>query len=128
MRRSSLTPGARYLFPVEGPPISDGRLTIECGRVAWVGKAGDRNTDLDLPDVAITPGFINSHTHLERSTLDGGASGRAGAEDIVAWLRRVVEQRRKGSDEALRAAVGRNLSASLASGTTLLADTTTAGL
>ena len=78
--------------------------------------------------MAITPGFVNAHTHLELSALGGDPSGPAGAEDFVAWLRRVVDQRRAGTDETLRAAVGRNLSASLEAGTTLLADTTTAGL
>ncbi len=40
----------------------------------------------------------------------------------------MVEHRRRSTEEALREAVGRNLAASVAAGTTLLADTTTAGL
>ena len=39
MRRGTLTLQARYVFPVEGPPIEDGCLTIEQGRIAWVGPA-----------------------------------------------------------------------------------------
>src|SRR5205807_4583333 len=70
-------------------------------------------------------GFVNAHTHLELSPVAGKADG---TESEVAWLRRVIGQRRKGSAESLRAAVGRNLAASVAAGTTLLADTTTAGL
>ncbi|MEJ7639340.1 MAG: amidohydrolase family protein [Singulisphaera sp.] len=128
MRRSSLTLGARYILPVEGMPIADGRLTVEAGRISWIGPARDRGADLDLGNVVITPGFVNAHTHLELSALAGVPSGPAGAEDVVAWLRSVVDQRREGTDETLRAAVGRNLSASLGAGTTLLADTTTAGL
>ena len=45
MRRGSLTIEARYVFPVEGPPIEDGCLTIEHGRIAWVGSADDRAVD-----------------------------------------------------------------------------------
>ena len=49
-------------------------------------------------------------------------------EDEVGWLRRVVEHRRGRRDDAPREAVGRNLAASVAAGTTSLADTTPAGL
>ena len=37
MRRGTLTLGARYVFPVEGPPIANGVVTIEEGRIGWVG-------------------------------------------------------------------------------------------
>jgi aminodeoxyfutalosine deaminase len=125
MRSPSLTVAARYLFPVEGPPIADARLTIRRGRVDWIGPADGRNPDLDLGNVAIVPGFVNAHTHLELSPLGPSPSA---AEDEVAWLRRVVEHRRRSNDEALREAVGRNLAESVAAGTTLLADNTSAGL
>ncbi len=39
MRRGTLTIQSRFLYPVEGPPIRDGCLTIEQGRIAWVGEA-----------------------------------------------------------------------------------------
>jgi cytosine/adenosine deaminase-related metal-dependent hydrolase len=128
MRSSTLTLRARYIFPVEGAPVADGLLTIGGGRIGRVEPARGRAVDLDLGNVAITPGFVNSHTHLELSPIPPTSGLGAGAEDMVAWLRQVVEQRRAGSVEALREAVGTNLAASLAAGTTLLADTTTAGL
>lgn len=129
MRSSSLTLSARYIFPVEGPPIVDGALTIERGRIGWFGPSGERKADLDLGNVAITPGFVNAHTHLELSPVavpDG--AGADGVEDEVAWLRRVVEQRRAGSPDSLRETVVRNLEESVHAGTTSVADTTTAGL
>ncbi len=46
----------------------------------------------------------------------------------MSWLGRVVEQRRARSEDAPREVVGRNLAASVAAGTTSLADTTPAGL
>src|SRR3954447_9583798 len=65
MRAPTLTLGARYIFPVEGPPIADGLLALREGRIAWLGPAEGRQADLDLGNVAITPGFVNAHTHLE---------------------------------------------------------------
>ncbi|AMV38478.1 amidohydrolase family protein [Planctomyces sp. SH-PL62] len=130
MRRGTLSLGARYVFPVEGPPIADGVVAIEGGRIAWVGPARERTADLDLGNVAIIPGLVNAHTHLELGRLaDDGAAPPASPENEVEWLRRVMAQRRAGSsEEAYRENVGRNLRESIEAGTTLVADTTTAGL
>ncbi len=135
MRRDTLTLQARYVFPVENPPIEDGVVCIQQGRIGWVGPASERAGDLDLGNVAIVPGFVNAHTHLELASLYGRKTQgerepdrHSGSEDEVAWLRRVMEQRRDGSRATLTAAIGRNLRASIEAGTTLLADTTTAGL
>jgi cytosine/adenosine deaminase-related metal-dependent hydrolase len=130
MRSSTLTLAARYIFPVEGAPVADGVLTISGGRIAKVepNKGKFLAADLDLGNVAITPGFVNAHTHLELGPVPASNGRGAAGDDMVAWLRRVIEQRRASPAERLEAAVGRNLAASLEAGTTFLADTTTAGL
>jgi cytosine/adenosine deaminase-related metal-dependent hydrolase len=129
MRRGTLTLGARYVFPVEGEPIEGACLTIQDGRIAWVGSAQERAGDLDLGNVAIIPGFVNAHTHLELGPL--GANGHAGASaavDELEWLKQVIEQRRAATRSRLLAIVAEHVQASIAAGTTFLADTTTAGL
>ncbi len=128
MRSSTLTLGARFVFPVEGAPIADGRVTIEEGRIAWIGPSEERSADLHLGNVAITPGFVNAPTHLELSSLAVEASAPGGPEDELSWLRRVIDQRRQGSLHSRRESIGNNLAECVAAGTTLLADTTTAGL
>jgi cytosine/adenosine deaminase-related metal-dependent hydrolase len=130
MRRDTLTLQARYVFPVEGPPIEDGVVVLQQGRIGWVGPSRQRAGDLDLGNVAIVPGFVNAHTHLELASLEGQRELAASkdAEDAVAWLRKVVDQRRSGSELSLKAAVARNVKTCVESGTTCLADTTTAGL
>jgi cytosine/adenosine deaminase-related metal-dependent hydrolase len=128
MRSGRLSLAARYLFPVEGEPIADGLLTIEEGRIGDVEARNGRTPDLDLGNVAIAPGFVNAHTHLELSPIALAGDRDDGTENELAWLRRVIAQRREGGTDALRAAIGRNLAASVESGTTLVADTTTAGL
>jgi cytosine/adenosine deaminase-related metal-dependent hydrolase len=127
MRRGTLTIRARYIFPVEGPPIEDGCLTIQQGRIAWVGSTQERQGDLDLGNVAIMPGFVNAHTHLELAPLKGDRR-HLGDDDEVSWLRRVVEQRRAGTEQSLRETVARNVRASIEGGATLVADTATEGL
>ncbi|WP_165227208.1 amidohydrolase family protein [Aquisphaera insulae] len=128
MRRDTLTLQARFVFPVEGPPIEDGVVVLDKGRIGWVGPARERAGDLDLGNVAIVPGFVNAHTHLELDHVDIDSGTTAGPEDEVAWLRRVIDQRRGGSEQMLKDAVSRNLAACIEAGTTFLADTTTAGL
>ncbi|WP_165066137.1 amidohydrolase family protein [Paludisphaera rhizosphaerae] len=129
MRRGTFSLRARYVFPVERPPIEDGVVAIDGGRVAWVGPASERQADLDLGDVAVIPGLVNAHTHLELSGLpdDAGRNPRA-VENEVAWLSKVMAHRRSVAPESYREAVDRNLAASIAAGTTTVADITTAGL
>jgi cytosine/adenosine deaminase-related metal-dependent hydrolase len=127
MRRDTFTVRARYLFPVEGPPIQDGCLTMQGPRIGWLGPAQERAADLDLGNVAIVPGFVNAHTHLELAPLSGNHPS-TGPEDEVAWLARVVAQRRGASDATLKVTAAKNLRSSIEAGTTLLADSTTAGL
>ncbi len=126
MPAPSLSLTARFLLPVEGPPIPYGILDIRDGRIRHVGPADGRTADLDLGNVAVMPGLVNAHTHLELDPLP--ASVPADCGDEVDWLGRVVRQRRAGTPESARDAVVRNLDATLCAGTTLLADITTAGL
>jgi cytosine/adenosine deaminase-related metal-dependent hydrolase len=93
-----------------------------------VGSSRERAGDLDLGNVAIVPGFVNAHTHLELTRLQSNGQPSPGSENEVSWLRRVVDHRRNGSEQSLKEAVERNLRACIEAGTTLLADTTTAGL
>jgi aminodeoxyfutalosine deaminase len=129
MRRDTLTVRARYVVPVEGAPIEDGCLTMQGPRIGWLGPADQRDADLDLGNVAIVPGFVNAHTHLELAPLAGDDGPLAsGPEDELAWLKRVIAQRRGGSDATLRLNAAENLRAAIEEGTTLVADSTTGGL
>lgn len=126
MKSRSMTLGARYVFPVEGPPIADACLTIEESRIGWVGPKAKRSPDFDLGNVAILPGFVNAHTHLDLPPLE--PKGEPPEVDELRWLRKVVAHRMTTDKGTMRDTVARNLLASSGAGTTLLADTTTAGL
>ncbi len=118
-----ITLAARYVFPVEGPPILDGAVSIAEGRIVRVGPAATGGAiDLDLGNAAITPGFVNAHTHLDLDPLE--PANADGPENEVEWLRRVVMSRRSGTGAE---SAWTNVAAGIEAGTTLLADTTSNG-
>ena len=108
---------ARYVFPVASAPIPDGSVTMEAGRITAVGKTTGKAEDLG--NVAILPGLINAHTHLDLSDLDRPL-GTPGLP-MVDWIRLVIEHRRNNPSPP-RLAVRRGLEESISFGTTTLGD------
>ena len=67
---------ARWVVPISRPPIENGEIIIEEGRIVSVGKAYRRIADddyghVDLGHCAILPGFVNTHTQMEQAVLRG---------------------------------------------------------
>ena len=60
---------ARYVFPVSAKPIVNGMVGIQDERIAAVGEHVAADSVEDLGNVAILPGLVNAHTHLEFSDL-----------------------------------------------------------
>jgi cytosine/adenosine deaminase-related metal-dependent hydrolase len=79
---------ARYVFTATGEPIADGAVTIQGQRIVAVGKAPAGGHLEDLGNVAILPGPINAHTHLEFSDVPAPL-GRQGM-GFVDWIAEVV--------------------------------------
>src|SRR6478735_8935639 len=84
---------ARWVVPIDQPPIEGGIVTIAGGRIVAVGKDESGVPPRDLGDVALLPGLVNAHTHLEFSLLDSplGQPRMAFPE----WIARVVQHRRE---------------------------------
>jgi cytosine/adenosine deaminase-related metal-dependent hydrolase len=122
-----LTLSARYVFPVEGPLIPDGRVSIHDGRIVRVSGPGDDapSIDIDLGNAAITPGFVNAHTHLDLGPIPPASI--EGPENEVAWLRRVVEGRRSGAFVQGAELARANVAEAVRLGTTLVGDITAGG-
>ena len=110
---------ARWIFPVDRDPIPDGTMTIQNDRIVAVEAKGQRQADKDLGNVAILPGLVNAHTHLDLSGLRGLTPPTA---DFTTWLRQVVNHRRTMSPDQVQLAIQTGLAESLRFGTTLLGD------
>jgi len=85
---------ARYVFPVAGQPIPDGLVTIQGQSIVAVGKDTPAGQVRDLGNVAIVPGLVNAHVHLEFSDL-AEPLGELGMP-LASWVREVVRFRQFG--------------------------------
>ncbi len=114
---------ARWVLPVSSPPIENGRVAVENGRIATVETAtGPRSAATDLGDVTLLPGFVNPHTHLELSLCRGRMPFTG---SFVGWIERLTslyQHEDAGTGRALRRSIRGGLRQSLAAGVTTVAD------
>ena len=86
---------ARWILPIVAPPVRDGWVDVFGGAVHAVGEAAADNPadppaeEIDLGDVALLPGLVNAHTHLELSGLRDAAPP---ADSMPAWVRALVQR------------------------------------
>ena len=116
---------ARYILPIDGPPIENGAIVVEGDRVAAVGPAnaiGPR-ADVDYGDTAILPSFVNAHTHLELSSLTGRFRP---SPDLTIWLKQLVGElsRNPPTPQSTEDAVKRGIEESLRCGVSTIGDIT----
>ncbi|HEV3235828.1 MAG TPA: hypothetical protein VGZ25_02500, partial [Gemmataceae bacterium] len=90
---------ARVVFPVDGPPLENGTVVIEGDRFLAIEPKNSRKADVDLGNVAIIPGLVNAHTHLDLSGLRGKIAFTGSFTD---WLRAVIQHRRIMTGEDLQ--------------------------
>lgn len=113
---------ARWVFPVSGPPVERGVVAVDGERIV-VARG---TADVDLGEVAIIPGLVNAHTHLDLS----GARGLippTDPEHFTDWLMGVIAYRRSRTPEQVQADIAEGLAECLKGGTTLVGDIASGG-
>ena len=118
---------AKWIVPVDRPPIENGLIEIVDGIITAVRIADRHETATDLGDVAILPGLVNAHAHLEFSLVEQPFQP---ALPFTDWIRSLVAYRRREftpkstvQAEALKSGATEALS----SGTTMLGEIATSG-
>ena len=112
---------ARWVFPVAGPPLAGGTVTVRGDLIEAVEPHGTRAAGVDFGNAALVPGLVNAHTHLDLS----GARGLVPPTDpahFTDWLRGVIAYRRARTPEQVQADIRTGLAECLRTGTTLLGD------
>jgi aminodeoxyfutalosine deaminase len=113
---------ALWVVPISGPPIRDGWVAVDGGRVAALGqrRAAPATDERDLGDVALMPGLVNAHTHLELSYLRRAVPP---SSSFVDWIRGVIAARRqRPAPSVILLSVSRAIEEALACGTSLVGD------
>jgi 5-methylthioadenosine/S-adenosylhomocysteine deaminase len=113
---------ARWVLPVDAPPVRDGAVAVEAGRIAWVGRAsmapaGERR---DLGDALLMPALVNAHTHLDLTHFRGLLEGLG----FLDWIRTLTAAKREvATDESLLDAARLGIVEGLRAGIATFGDT-----
>lgn len=120
---------ARWVFPITGAPIAHGAVLVgEDGRVAAVGPdiavpRSDGALARDLGEVALMPGLVNTHTHLELMALRGLVQDRP----FTRWITQIRRLKDRLTADSYRAAARWGVLESFAAGITTTGDTGSTG-
>jgi 5-methylthioadenosine/S-adenosylhomocysteine deaminase len=88
---------ADWVLPIEGPPIRDGAVAIEDGRIAAIGTRDDLGAGTHYDDAVLIPAFVNAHSHIEYAVYGGFGDGLG---DFAEWITLHIERKaRIGWDE-----------------------------
>ncbi len=83
---------AAWVIPVDRPPIENGVVEIHDDCITAVRSALASEPCEDLGDVAILPGLVNAHTHLEFSLVEQPFEP---ALPFTNWIRSLIAYRRR---------------------------------
>lgn len=121
---------ARYLLPISAPPIEDGALLVDNGRIAAVGRRAQllahfSGKVVDFGDAVLLPPLVNAHTHLElthfpRWAKRAGETGKPAT--FVDWLLHLIHVKRDVTPAEQTAAINDGLLLCLQSGTGAIGD------
>jgi cytosine/adenosine deaminase-related metal-dependent hydrolase len=114
---------ADWVVPVEGPPIQDGAVAIEDGRIAAIGTIAELGEGEHVPEAVILPGFVNAHSHLEYAVYAGFGDGLP----FGPWLSLHVERKRRIGVEEMEASARLGALECLRSGITTVGDASFSG-
>ena len=83
---------ADWVLPIEGPPIEDGAVAIDGGRIAAVGTRDDLGSGTHYDDAVLLPGFVNAHSHIEYAVYAGFGDSLT---DFAEWIRLHTERKQR---------------------------------
>ena len=114
---------ADWILPIADAPIGGGAVTLDDGRIVSVGKR-DGSEALALGRVAVLPGLVNAHTHLELSYLQHQIPP---APSFLEWVRPMLAARAARAridDSTVIDAARKAIQYARSTGTSLIGDVT----
>ncbi len=124
---------ADWILPISRPPLRGGFVATRAGRIISVSGTGSNTASdavddapsmpaeiIDLGNVAVLPGLVNAHTHLELSWMRDRIPP---SDSMPAWAARLMALRREyGGDPP--EPIAQAIRESRAAGTALVGDVT----
>jgi cytosine/adenosine deaminase-related metal-dependent hydrolase len=116
---------ARWVLPITEPAIENGTVTVENGRITYVGERRSGGDEVDLGNAILMPGLINAHCHLELTVMRGFLEDL----DFRRWILRLTSAKRAVlSTEDLLDSARAGLEEGVLAGVTTYADTCDSGV
>ena len=120
----------KWLVPVTSPPIRDGYLIFNNGKIIQMGRISDlKKRDfqriIDCSHHIVMPGLINPHAHLELSGLKGKIEKRP---LFTEWIRCLTDEILSFTEEDYTLSVNRGIDELISSGITAVGDISRTGL
>jgi cytosine/adenosine deaminase-related metal-dependent hydrolase len=116
---------AAWVIPIDRAPIKNGIVTVADGKIVGVREPGAGKRELEVRDlgpVAVLPGLINAHTHLELSWLRGRVPPASRFTDWVKTLFAIRGRPDGGMSAAQVAPIHEAIAEARASGTVAVGD------
>ena len=114
---------AKTVVSMDGPPINDGGVAIEGEKIVAAGPFSEVRTEggrvIDLGEMVLLPGLINSHCHLDYTALRGMIAPQRSFAD---WILQINGLRRDLSDEDYLASIAAGFEEAKRWGTTTIAN------
>jgi len=108
---------ARWVVPIDAPPIEDGVIEIEGQHIVAVGPRHGADA-IDYGNAILMPGLVNAHTHIEYTVLRGFL------EDVpfFPWIRTLTAMKARLSEADWKASATLGAMECIASGITTVGD------
>ncbi|RLB63412.1 MAG: hypothetical protein DRH08_11085, partial [Deltaproteobacteria bacterium] len=128
---------SRFLLPITAPPVEDGAVVVENGRICALGTHREMTAAypdaavVDFGDAVLLPPMVNAHTHLELSSFAVWSAAAGEPDDLQApdtsqefvdWILRLVRIRRPITEEQCHDSLKEGLRESLLAGTGAIGD------
>lgn len=118
---------ARWVLPITQPPIENGTVVENDGKITYVGlrEGAPQGDDYELGESILLPGLVNTHTHLELTAMRGFLEDT----QFTGWIDKLRQSRNEVLNEEMLLDSARfGIVEGLEAGITTYADTCSSGV
>jgi aminodeoxyfutalosine deaminase len=116
---------ARAVVTMDGPPIENGAVAVDGGKIVAVGRWEDLRADLgsaelvDLGECVLLPGLINAHCHLDYTLMRGSIPRQT---SFTAWIAEINARKATLTPDDYLASINAGFAEAQRFGTTTIAN------